>query len=350
MANYNLLSVDSVIEDWLDFSGEDMAELDVTVIKKWADDCIERFMPGEQLNQRIVLINVKDYKAELPNGFKYATQVAYRDTQGAFMKQKFKREVLDTATTLLGGNNAYLTPRQACDACGENACGCNNYVLEINTESLKDKVDYNLYGKYINHFHHRGTHANTTDGLRSNYHDDFRVMRRTSNDLYNIPFHIKGCINVNADCEVEYDINRSDSGKLMLTSNKKECVILMSYLSVPLCSNGYRMIADLPIAFRCVNLFIEERIAYRTYRRSREQKDSLFHDKLVPRVEQLIGRVRSQLNQPDPDEWKQWVRNTWTKLVPGYDSQAQFGRRTNDRFRYPDQTGGLINDGGFNRR
>jgi hypothetical protein len=339
MANYNLISVESVIEDWLDFSGEDINELDETVLKKWADDCVERFMPGEQLNQRIALLHVHDYKAELPEGFQYATSVSYRDTEENVNMSNVHRSIVDTTISLLG-TEAHVEPLCSCKT---DHCTCHTPIIEVNIDNVKDVANQNLYLNYMSHFTKRGVSSGTTKPTTSVYHEDFKIMRRTSNDMYNIPYHVNECININADCEVEYDITRSNSGKLMLTSNKKECIVLISYLSIPLCSNGYRMIADLPIAFRTVNLFIEERLAYIQYRKSKEQKDRIFHDSIVPRVEQLIGRVRSQLSQPSPDEWKQWVRNTWTKLVPGYDSQKQFGRRTNDRYRYPDQTGGLFN-------
>lgn len=333
MAKYPFRSIKSIVEDWLDFSGEDHAELDEPLILKWANDAIERISSGEQLIQRIALLKIEDYRAMLPVGFKYIAHAAYRDNEDTeCVKKKLVERISEASIDLIGDCKLVYKDNDP------------NFLVEVDVNDVYEGANPKIYAAYMKHFCGSGsTHDRL--GKRFPFHNGFRLMRKTSNGFYNIPYHINDCSNFNLDCEVEYNIVPGVDGQLMMTSNQKEADVLISYLGTQLDDEGYRMIPDVEIAYKTINLYIEERLAYRDYRRTKEQRHRMFWHDLKADVEKFIARTRSQIQTPDPDEWTQWVRNNWLKIVPGWDSQAQFGRRTDDRFQYPDQTGGLINHG-----
>lgn len=344
MAKYNYLPVSSIVEDWLDFSGEDQHQLDETIIKKWANDAVERITTGEQLIHRIDLLRVRDYKTTLPEGFRYLHQAAYKLPDNTPFS-KLKGNIVKGTRALLGNSANVSTAPNNCKTCGQDWCTCSSNVLSIEIENIYDQASYDLYEKYMNHFQKRGSIIQeNTSRHACTYNPQFILMSKSSSDFSNIPFHLNNCPNINLDHEVEYNITNSRDGNLLLTCNIRNCDVLVSYLGTQVDEQGYRMIPNVEVVFKAINLYIEERLAYRQYRKSRAQKDAMFYERLVPMTERAISRAKSQIAMPDPDEWKQWVRNNWLKLIPGWDSQKRFGQRTNDRFRYPDQTRGNFRD------
>lgn len=312
--------LDLIIEDWLDYSGESFEELDRSLILKFANDAAQRITTGEVMVQRIALLKVDNYKAELPEDFQYVAQAAYR-INCENKPGKIREEISEWTKQNLDG--CELTISKSCP-------DCYGRFIEVDVDRIYETANPQLYTKYMSHF---SKYGGTTGRASSLFHPQFKLMRPTSSTYFNIPHHIKNCPNLSVDIDVEYTIK-----KPIIVVNFKCGEILLSYLGNPLSEDGYRMIPDLEIAFRAINSYVEERLAYRTYRRTREQRDRVFWNEARAEAERIIARAREELDTPDPEEFMQFVRNHWKKLIPNWRYESDFNRARDDEFRYPDQT------------
>ncbi len=77
MARYGSISIKTVIEDYLDFSGHE-GELNETWVLKQANDAIERVSTDQQMIHLLEVLDVRDYKAAAPEYMQYIVQAAYR--------------------------------------------------------------------------------------------------------------------------------------------------------------------------------------------------------------------------------------------------------------------------------
>ena len=67
--NKNYISIKSIIEDYIDKTGN--SDIEPNQILRFANDALDRILPGEEFSHNIALLDVKDYKALIPSNFKY---------------------------------------------------------------------------------------------------------------------------------------------------------------------------------------------------------------------------------------------------------------------------------------
>lgn len=329
MAKEGFIGINSVIEDYLDFSGHE-GELDETWVLKQANDAVERITTDQQLVHKIEILDVRNYRAVLPDNFKYVNQAAYRIKP----EHPCSREEISQFTQKVLGTDCNLEINLKCPNCYKEECSCDQRVIEVDVNRIYETAHPEMFTRYMDHFYRTG---NTTKrGTESFYHPDFLLMRKTSNSFFNTPYHIGKCVNLSIDSKVEYDIDPP-----LIIVNFKEGEILLSYMSVKTDENGYRMIPNSEVVFEAINYYIEERMSFKKYRQTREQKDRIFWQQMKELREKHIGRAKAQLQTPDVDEWWQFVKNHWTKVVPYYNWEINYNKSTNDRFMYPGQTNNI---------
>lgn len=327
----DFVSIETVLQEYLDITGEESLDssyfggVQEDLILKWANDAVERVYNDTQYVHRIALLQVNNFKAELPSGFKYIAQAAYRELAE---EPCLREEIVQWTQKTLDSSGCSLKIDLECPKCHKESCGCNSFV-EVNANRLYQDSRPELYTQYMGHFYGHG--GLNRRGYKSNYHPDFYLMRKTSTTYFNVPYHIGSCINLNIDCRVEYDI---DYPYIIVNFEKGE--ILLSYVSEKTDENGYRMVPNLPNVFEAVSTYVDERMAYRKWRR--EGGNSLRTDwrELKQLREMTIARARSQLSIPAQDEFKQYMDNHWRKLIPYWNYDKNLGRFQSDRFNYGD--------------
>ena len=325
MNKYKYISIKSIIEDVFRNTYND-GSIDKTDLLVFADDAIDRIIPGSEFAHRIVLLDVKNYTCTLPRDFKYVCQAAYNAEYEDYCVDK-EQVVQWTQQSLT--NECNLEINLKCPPCTEL---CDDDVIEVDADFIWESAHPELQASYMRHFH---TYRNFNErGKSCYYHPHFRLMRMTSNNFFNVPYHIDNCLNINYDTTVEYSIDHNHK----MVTNFKEGQVLVSYLGYVMDDEGYRMIPDISIVFRAVNHYIEERLAFKQYKMTRKQEDRIFWQQMFELAEKFIARARAELDMPTPDRMKQFIDNHWRKVIRYTDFEANLGKFKPDEFAYPDQT------------
>lgn len=326
MARYSTISLHTVLEDYIDFSGHE-GELDEPWVLKQANDAVERLVTDQQMDHRIEVIDIRDYKGPLPKYFRYVVQAAYRIDP----PDCCTREQISQFTQKAFGTGCNLEINVICPKCKTQTCDCQDRAVEVDVNRIYETAHPELFTRYMDHFYKSG--GNTGRGIACFYDSRFHLMSKTSNQFFNVPWHVDECLNLVTDCEIEYDIHMPN---IIVNFPKGE--VLLSYLGYQVDEQGYRMIPNVEIVFQAINYYIEERMAFRNYRLTKSQNDRIFWQQMLEMKDKMISRARSQLQIPDPDEWWQFVSNHWRKVIPYYKWERNLNRGVRDEFRYPDQT------------
>jgi hypothetical protein len=161
------------------------------------------------------------------------------------------------------------------------------------------------------------------DGKACKYTEDFKLMRRTCNTFYNIPYHIGNCVNFNIDSPVEYDVHPSGIDGYQISTTFKEGEVLLAYVSEVTNKDGYRLIPNTERSLEAVVSGIDERVAFLYWRRNRGDAHARVDYQVTKQImEQNIGRAVSELKMPDKDKWLNFLNTHWKQLIPywTYDS------------------------------
>lgn len=332
MAKYDSISIKSVIEDYLDFSGHE-GELDETWVLKQANNACERFITDQQYAHRIAILDVVDFKAEAPEDFRYVVQMG----GVAFPQEYVLKEQVSQYVQTVWGTGCDFELNLICKKCGSADCKCGDNTITVDVNRIYESAHPELFTQYMDFFYRSGGNTGRNNTFM---YPVFKLMRKTSNSFFNIPYHVNECINLNLDSELEYDIKLPN-----IITNFKEGQILLSYMAVETDENGYRLVPNTEIAFEAINYYVEERLAFRTYRQTRAQKDRTYWQEMLLMRDRMIKRAKSQLQIPSEDEWWQFLQNHWMKKLPYYKWEDNYNRGTKDKFKYPGQT---YNQTGFN--
>lgn len=354
--NKNYISIKSVIEDYIAKTGN--TEVEPNQILRFANDALDRILPGEEFQHNIALLDVEDYKAQLPSNFKYVLQAGYSSHDEHDHYHHHDSQEIVEYTKKIFGSNCELKLDVHCDRCGDyDNCSAEVIKMDVDHNFLLKNPSY-IY-KYSHHFyggrtldphspkdhyydqrfhHHHLPHAHHHHSHHHHKHDDctlhphFHLMRRTSNYFYNIPYHVNECINVNADSKVEYDIHHPN-----ILVNFKKGQILLAYLGSNVDGDGYLMIPNVPLIFDAVIQWVEERMAYIDYRKNKEQKDRIFWQQALELRDKKIKQARMYLQTATPDEWEMFIRNHWIRKIPNYKWEAFHNKHVGDK-NYSNQT------------
>lgn len=314
--NTEKISIKSIIDDYIAKTGN--TEIEPNQILRFANDALDRILPGEEFLHNIALIDVNDYKAPLPANFKYVLQAAY-----LIDKPVYRSEHIVEYTKKIYGSDCKLNLEVHCDNCGDyDTCNSEVITMDVDHNYLLKHPEY-MY-KHANHFYS----GRTLDGPKPHctLHPEFQLMRRTSNYFYNVPYHVNECININADTHIEYDIHLPN-----ILVNFKKGQILIAYLGSNVDKDGYLMIPNIPVVYDAVIQWIEERLAYIDYRKNKEQKDRIFWQQALELRDKKIKQARSYLSTPSSDEWEVFIRNHWIRKVPNYKWEAHHNSFLGDK-------------------
>jgi hypothetical protein len=321
------ISIQTIITDYIDQTGHE-GELDPLLIYKFANDAIDRICTDEQMNQKVALLLVENYRATLPDDFRAVIQAAYRVDS----PKPCTREEISEMTQKVLGTECDLKISLNCPRCKETDCSCSTPIAEVDVNRIWETAHPEVYTRHMKHFY---SYGNLTErkGPCSDLHTDFRLMTTSHSSFFNAPYHIPGCANINLDCEIEYSINRPN-----IVVNFLKGEILLSYMGILIDEDGYRLIPNEPTVFTAIIQWIEERMAFREYRKTKTQNDRIYWQQMFELKEKMIARARGYIQTPDFDSFWKFVKQHWTKLIPYSHWEHNLNRPQRDLYRHPQET------------
>ncbi len=327
----NYISSKAAVREYLRLSGH-KGDLDKSDILAWANDAVSRIITDEQFIHKIIILDVFEFKTQLPTDFSSVVQAAYLFTQENSCE--LKKEVSKFTDIQLG---CKLDIEISCPKCKQKDCKCGSCELYIDVDRLWRSAHPEYQTAYMKHFFDYGG----TDNKTSVYSDRFQLMRPSTTSFFNYDYHIKGCINFNVDSNVEYLISHPN-----ILVNFKEGKVLLSYLAKRIDEEGYLMIPDEPVAIEAITWYIQEKMLYRAYMEDFSQAKRMAWEAAMQLRERYIARAMSQLQMPDADMWRAFVKRFIHRVLPNYNYEDDFYRTPENTFKYPEQT---YNNSGYDR-
>ena len=314
MNKRNYTSIKKVINDVMIKSGN-KTEINPEDVLYLANGIASLLLPGDSFVEKMAIIDIDNYKGQLPSNFKYMSQAVYNKE---LEEDKIISRITE-GTKKIYGTDCSLTVALNCDTCGTD---CRTKVITMD-------MDYNDVGSHpewaYNHskfFYGARNMNNYKHTHGTGVFEGFTLMRRTSNYFFNIPYHINECINLNADSTVEYNIENNN-----IIVNFKKGKVIIAYVGVELDEDGYRMIPDLEEVYEAIYYSIRERLAENRFDAEPNQVTSQALQRLEIKASQKRKVAKSILSEMEPDEWEMFIRNHWVRTIPQHKWE-----RSNNRF------------------
>lgn len=319
------VSVNAVIDDWK-IDREYEHDIDPETLKKWGNDDASRMITDEQLVHNIALLNVRDYRAELPINFSFVNQVAFALNR----KDCCTREQV-VEWTKQASNGCKVNISLDCPECGVNDCECSNPIVKVDVNEVWKSANPQATAAYLSFFYGYGG-TTQRDGRNCWVMPQFKLMRPSPNTFFSIPYYVDGCT-ASVDNMAEYKVVPPN-----IITNFKEGQLLLSYMGTDIDDEGWLYIPNLPEVFEAISFGIDEKLARRAYGKKKDSANRAYWMDMRQMKERAIARAKSKLQIPDADEWMVLMRNHFNKLKPYWQYEANFDRYEADGFKMPHET------------
>lgn len=312
--NYN--KIDSIVNDYLNLT-KYKGVLNRSDMKYTANRVLKKLLDTSQYTQKIGLFDIKDYKINKPDEIYKIVQLSYKDTS----KKKIKTyEIEEYVLRNYPKTGCDIKITKDCDDCidYEQDCNCDSQKMVINIDRLWDLSHPEF--RY-NHMSWLTGHGGLANGpvIRSQYHNQFKVIGCTSDPLFALESHVKGCLNINPKAiknEVQYRVENE-----VIRFNVKEGQVLLSYLGRPVDEFGYLLVPDLPSVYDAITWTIEENMQYQKISEGDNKAQLAFTIASQKRLE-AMGRARAELRTTSYNElWKE-LGKYWGKKLPVEDHRG----------------------------
>lgn len=332
------LPIDTIIEEVIDW-GQYRGMLDRVAMKKWANTILRKLETPSEHVDKIVLLDVKDYKAILPEDMEAVVQIAFRDET----PRKIRRtEIVEWTQKMYDGSGCELVISKDCPAChnANDDCTCDSPEVVYNVDRLWELSHPEFKYNHMKHYYRHGGLTNDNRMLYSSYHPEFVLMKNATHNFFNADSHIPGCLNLNsklmANTNLEYRLNYP-----IVEVNKKEGKILLAYLAVRLDKNGYRYIPDDEYVIEAIKWYIIEALMNRAVGKATTLADKNHYksERADARNEKLraMGAAHEILNTPDFMSWWSFLEQNHFKVLKDLNEVNYYDVKT------PDQHGLMMN-------
>lgn len=326
MSKPNFISAKASIHELRRIIGNSV-DINKADILAGTNDALDRILTAEQLTHKVVLLPVENYKVALPDDFKYVAQAAFRETCDRTNQTRIE---ISQLTQKILGTDCNLEINLNCPTCNPDPCSCGTPIVTVDVDRAFESANPQLLHGYMNHFYGYGVAGSFKT---SPYHPEFRLMRVTCSNFFNVPYHIGECLNINLDCNIEYMIEPPN-----MIINQKEGEVLLSYFGLKLDEDGYRMMPDDPTVIKAVTFSLVCNYLHAKYIQTTEQKDRIAYQMHVELTEKWIARARQRMSMLDYDEMHSFVTGFIHRVVPAYKYWEDLDRRRGDSFKYPGET------------
>lgn len=314
---YDSLSITTVIDDWLDLSGVESESIDPNWMYKTAHDTLVKITPADQMLHKIALVDVDNYNAELPCGFRFLSSVSGKvKQQGDEDRMVLIEEVVEYIATDECFNEVKIKM--------DNDYVDGAFEVEVDPSFLSRNPKLHYLGNKAGFLKSSGTLYDRSKGIES-YYKGFTFMEPLTDD-YNSMERKTG---KERDEKPGYTI---DNG--FIRFNFKEGQALISYFAFNLDDNGYMMVPNHPDVIDALTWTIEARSLYRNYRRTSEAKHLNLYNNALQQSQKYIAIARTKLRTPASDEWAAFLKNRWMQVAPlDKDWKANGNKNTRDFYR-----------------
>lgn len=317
MNKKNYTSIKKIINDIAIKSGN-KTDFNPEDVLYMANGIAELIIPGDAFIESIALIDIDNYKGALPSNLKYISQALYWENKESIPEEV---TVVTEYTKKLYGSDCDLQVSLKCDPCSDS-CSTKNIIIDSDYNYLTRDPSW-MYN-HSNFFYGSRNSANSKKG--SEVFEGFSLMRRTTNNFFNVPYHINDCINFNENSRVEYNIEYP-----YIVTNFKKGKVLLAYVGIKVDDEGYRMIPDLEVVYEAIYYSIRERLLEQKFDSEPSQNNRIALQMAEQKAIQKRKRATSVLRTQDPDEWMMFIKNHWVRTIPNYKWEAVGNRHISDR-------------------
>lgn len=322
--------IQTAIDEYLDLT-DAKGRLDKNAMLKTANDIVTKLSSPFQYIHKIALLPIEDYRVSLPGDFQSVIQVAFKleDTN----KCVRRNEIVEWTQKTFDGSGCEYKITLECPKCHKVDCDCNSPEVVIDLDRAWELAHPQFKYAHMKHMYRYGGIVN--DGLAvSPYHPEFIIIRYATHNFFNADKHVKGCLNLNskllAKCPIEYNLEGNS-----LNINYREGTILLSYFAVKVDDSGYRYIPNIPEVFEAIKWGIEAQMAYREFKKTKNQLDFQTHTYAESRYQEKFGKAKNKLEMPSFQSWWSFLENNWVKVYPYYDNFQQMNRKRPDKYKIP---------------
>jgi len=316
MNKKNYTSIKKVINDIAIKSGN-KTDFNPDDVLYMANGIAELIIPGTSFVESIALIDIDNYKGALPTNLKYVSQALYKEE----FEEVCELPVVTEYAKKLYGTDCDIQVSLKCDPCSDS-CKTKSIIMDVDYNYLTSNPQW-----AYNHskFFYGSRNTNNYRSGRDIF-PGFSLMKKTTNNFFNVPYHINECINFNEDCTIEYNIEYPN-----IITNFKKGQVLLAYVGVAIDEDGYRMIPDVEVVYDAIYYSIRERLLEQKFDNEPNQNNRIALQMAEQKAIQKRKRAVSYLDNMDPDEWSAFIRNHWIRTIPNYKWEAVGNRTVGDK-------------------
>lgn len=295
----HFLPITTIVADFIEDMGFEQKDLDDSLFTKWAIDATKLIHTDEQLCHQIALLDVKNYKAELPDDTKIMCEVAYRippkEEEGCGPKSERVIQYLQKTA-----DDCELEINLKCPKCKKfecNGCGSGDVVVDVDRiwEMSNQHIHYSSKFMTVSHFG-KGSSTHTPE---------FQLAKYVDHNWGGIQ-HLPKCMNLQCDnCTVEYSIKYPN-----IEVSFEEGELLVSYLGQVLDEEGNIMVPDHPSVIEAITDHITFKYFRKEYNNSKDMADYRAYVDARNSRDASIARARSAIQIPSPQAWMQKAYNS----------------------------------------
>lgn len=285
MNNIEFISINNVIENWKQIAPNEIM-FNEDLLREWAIDAYYDIGAYKQYKQRVQVIDVKEYKAKLPCGFKQSLYVMIKPNT-TYSEQFCLSELVQQD---LENPNCTWTYKKTC-TCNEG-CSCDCNYLETRGWAYIENIEK------AKTFHNASV-QDFTNWFTNEHKEDWIILEPKRNEVSLLKHEgIKG-VSDKLYASQFFDINNG-----YLITDYKEGKVLIGFLSVLTDEDNLPMIPNNGNFVNALIAGIERKFAYIQYRKTRSAADANFKaiaDKEYTKYKLLA--VSDMLNQSFEEMW-----------------------------------------------
>lgn len=310
-----MLPLESVLTDYLDLT-DYSDRIDKARLKKWANVQLQKLPYVDHMLHKIKLLEVKNGKAERPSDLEMVIQVAFNEDETVRIKRK---EVVEYTLGAFDGSGCEFKITKECPSCHQDSCSCDSPEIIIDVDELIDRSHPEWRYQHMAHFYKVGG-LGKGYGISSIYHPSFKIIGLGDKGSFNqAGLHITGCISLRKDLACQ-DCTKYTIEPNHIQVNKKDGQLLISYLAYDLDEDGYRKVPDVPEVFDALTWFLEERMSYLSWKKTRDRNDLLDSQAAEAKKLMYMGIAREKLNTQDFASFQRDLGKFYAKILPSEDS------------------------------
>ncbi|HMT03600.1 MAG TPA: hypothetical protein PKD00_09930 [Burkholderiales bacterium] len=305
------ISIKTALADYNRSSGR-VGELNEDSILQWASDCMETIGSYRQYLFNIAVLDINNYRAELPKDFMYVDLALYREGTSC---SDTLFELSEIITPILD-SDCEIKSEKICKTC------CGAPIITDAEPWLIKNYPWHGYSRVVE------TH-NTFSNYRTN-----KLTAMKLDDKAATKFHLNDSENIHAHQGVKYTIQNK-----IITTSEKSGQIILFYLGQVTDEDGYPMILNNINFITAIFYYIEMKFAWMEYSAEKTQGNRMFFRDAEQLANTAIARTVAELNTPTWEEAKA-ISEMLNQRIP---NTSLYGKNLN----YQVQVNKMVNNAGY---